>query len=522
MTTPEAGNVMRRPTDRDPVKVRIGLILLGIGLAMILSELAIRASWALFGEAEAQNWIDPRCRTSDAVPLRAGESFTGFYQFDDLILRRWVPDSKGIQLAVRPDGSEGEPITISTNEHGWRDVPHSLEKSPGTYRIVVIGDSFGEPYRRPLEEGIPRRLEAWLNEQSLERKVEVINLSIAGNSPVDYGLLVRFEAPRFDPDLIVILLFTRNDLSGELLEQTVEVNGRIVYAQEHVDAMRQKYEDAIRSPAIDGSLTWDELETARGEGRLVVAREAADGTRSYEVRLTESRNDAATISRLHCSLQRVSRAYTWLTARLQALETQPDADSPRSMSTYQTPPSPEIEQAWLLYERLLAQMAMDTPTKTRIVFVTLANGDEVYSELFEHGLRSRGLSREEHDPNYPTERAAAICQRNNLNCWFMLPAFKAAAATAEGPLFDGGYDARRVVRKQLRWGHYTTLGYKLVAEAVGQQLLDAGWLVTSSTGPGRSCCVQGSGLGGDSRGLSGGVLEEQQVEDNPRENEVGT
>jgi hypothetical protein len=152
------------------------------------------------------------------------------------------------------------------------------------------------------------------------------------------------------------------------------------------------------------------------------------------------------------------------------------------MSIYRTPPSREIEEAWLLYERLLVQMASDTPTKARIVFVTLANGDEVYPELFEHGLQSWSLSREEHDPAYPTERTTSICHRNNLNCWFMLPAFKAAAATTEEPLFDGGYDPRRVVRKQLRWGHYTTLGYKLVAETVGRQVLDAGWLVKRTAG----------------------------------------
>jgi hypothetical protein len=469
----------RAGTRKDSVKVKLALILFGIGLALVFGELAIRAAWLFFGQAEAQNHIDRSCLPDDVVPLRAGENFTGFYQFDDLVLRRWVPDVRGIQLAVRPDGSEGEPITVFTNEQGWRDVSHPLAKSPGTYRIVVIGDSFGEPYRRPLEEGIPRRLEAWLNEQGLDRKVEAISLSIAGNSPVDYSLLVRHEAPRYDPDLIVILLFTRNDLSGRLLDQTVEVEGRIVYTKEHVDAMRQKYVQAVSSPAIDGSLTWEELEAARSEDRITVAQEAPDGTRSYQVRLSKPRSDTTALSRFHCGLQRVSRAYTWVTVRLQALEDTPDVDSPRSMLIYQKPPGPDIERAWLLYERLLTQMASDTQAGTRIVFVTLANGDEVYPELFEHGLRSRGLSSEGYDANYLTERTTAICQRNNLNCWFMLPAFKAAASTTDEPLFDGGYDPRGVVRKQLRWGHYTTRGYGLVAETVGRQFVDAGWCVES-------------------------------------------
>src|SRR5262245_34882006 len=63
-------------------------------------------------------------------------------------------------------------VSVTTNSKGLNDVEHDYAKTPGTYRILVIGDSYIEALQVPLDETFSRLLETQL---SAARRVEVIS-----------------------------------------------------------------------------------------------------------------------------------------------------------------------------------------------------------------------------------------------------------------------------------------------------------------------------------------------------------
>ena len=97
----------------------------------------------------------------------------------------------------------------SSNGLGYRDDEHSFEKPPGTFRIVVIGDSVGAgllvPDRRDI---FPEIIERRLNEAGIV--TEIINLSVSGYNTQQEVETLRTRGLVYDPDL-VLLAYCLND-----------------------------------------------------------------------------------------------------------------------------------------------------------------------------------------------------------------------------------------------------------------------------------------------------------------------
>lgn len=96
------------------------------------------------------------------------------------------------------------------NNHGWRDRDREFAKPPGTYRVLVLGDSVTFGAIVPAEKVYTRLLEDRLVVEGY--KVEVLNMAIPGWGTDTQLEALRREGVRYQPDL-VILQFTDNDLS---------------------------------------------------------------------------------------------------------------------------------------------------------------------------------------------------------------------------------------------------------------------------------------------------------------------
>ncbi|MBN1297978.1 SGNH/GDSL hydrolase family protein [bacterium] len=98
------------------------------------------------------------------------------------------------------------------NSRGFRSPEFTTDKTPGTRRIVVIGDSrsfgFGVPDRTHL---YADRMAAFLNHLTPNTPVEVINLSVIGYSSFQGRRLMDTLVRDLAPD-IVIAWFGFNDL----------------------------------------------------------------------------------------------------------------------------------------------------------------------------------------------------------------------------------------------------------------------------------------------------------------------
>ena len=102
-------------------------------------------------------------------------------------------------LDIRWNGS-----VFRTNRLGFRTPEVSLEKPAGTYRIVVFGSSNSMGYGVSDDEIYLRHLEGWLRSWvGPSHRVEVVNLSVAGDSPSRRLCRLQQEAGRFQPDWLI-------------------------------------------------------------------------------------------------------------------------------------------------------------------------------------------------------------------------------------------------------------------------------------------------------------------------------
>lgn len=105
------------------------------------------------------------------------------------------------------------------NSWGFRDREYALEKPPGTYRVVCLGDSYTFGQGVAIEDTWERQLEGRLNDALAPLRVEVMNFGVqAYNSRNELGML-ESKALRFDPDL-VLLAHLMNDDTWDFLRVT--------------------------------------------------------------------------------------------------------------------------------------------------------------------------------------------------------------------------------------------------------------------------------------------------------------
>ena len=101
---------------------------------------------------------------------------------------------------------------ITINSSGTRGDEIGPKES-GERRIVVLGDSLVLSVQVPVEQTFCRRLEARLNQEAALAPCHyrVINAGVQGYGPVEDWLFYKHVASRFDPDLVLVVLFVGND-----------------------------------------------------------------------------------------------------------------------------------------------------------------------------------------------------------------------------------------------------------------------------------------------------------------------
>ena len=100
------------------------------------------------------------------------------------------------------------------NRYGLRGPAVDLTKPPGTFRILILGDSFTFGAGVADDEPFAAKLETLLNEgrvgNSFGRRYETINAGVSGYNTMDEVTYLQKRWLAFDPDLI-LLTFYLND-----------------------------------------------------------------------------------------------------------------------------------------------------------------------------------------------------------------------------------------------------------------------------------------------------------------------
>jgi hypothetical protein len=199
-------------------------------------------------------------------------------QFD---VEMWRYSTRVKQIAADPQiGHEHRPdvhaflmgVDVAINRHKLRDREIDLERLPGTFRILMLGDSLTFGWGVPIEQTYVKRLEAMITAAGI--KAEVINAGVGNyNTSMEVAYYMA-EGHRFQPDVVILNYFI-NDAEKTPRYETSWLGGisvAYVYFNSRVDALmrmlglgsHRNWHDYLKdlydaSKPISG---WDGVETA--------------------------------------------------------------------------------------------------------------------------------------------------------------------------------------------------------------------------------------------------------------------
>jgi lysophospholipase L1-like esterase len=99
---------------------------------------------------------------------------------------------------------------IHVNRWGMRDRDRTVAKTPGEFRIALVGDSLVEGPQVKADEVMNIRMEKLLQQKGY-KNVSVLNFAVEGIGTTQEYLMYREQIRQFHPDL-VLLAFVANDV----------------------------------------------------------------------------------------------------------------------------------------------------------------------------------------------------------------------------------------------------------------------------------------------------------------------
>ena len=141
------------------------------------------------------------CLMAELMLRFAGYENVVLTQFDADLGRLGRPHLSGMQ------NSEGRNRVVF-NAHGYHDVEHPLQKVPGTFRIIVLGDSFSAGVHVELANTYAQRLvpELAACKSLVGRPIEIVNLAVNGYNLHQIYLTEKDVVPEYSPDLIFVAI----------------------------------------------------------------------------------------------------------------------------------------------------------------------------------------------------------------------------------------------------------------------------------------------------------------------------
>ena len=111
-----------------------------------------------------------------------------------------------------------------TNQFGFNDRDYPLQKAQGTFRILVVGDSFG--WAGGSEGNYTALLETMFERRDGSQKIDVINTGYPGTDTGEQLVMLKKYALQYNPDLVVLGFFAGNDFfEADPNRKRIVVNG---------------------------------------------------------------------------------------------------------------------------------------------------------------------------------------------------------------------------------------------------------------------------------------------------------
>jgi len=341
----------------------------------------------------------------------------------ELALRRFSPQPLGVTLhdpyglamhwpglvQYLPQYHE----TLSFNSAGMRDREHPVEKPEGTFRILLLGDSFIEAAQVAFEESLPSLLERGLRQRTA-RQVEVVSAGVAGWSTDQQLRYLTTYGMKWHPDLVVVAMTLHNDIEENLQEQWHTIRNGVL----------------VTKPVTRSSFL------------------------SYQI--VRIKAWAAARLQLYQLWRRVRHGAVMRQAGVRLAE--------HTVELFREPAPEPIVRGWALTGLLLGQVrSVVEGGGGKLAVVLLPLRFQLTDSLFSRFLANGGL----HPPpvlDTPQREATRLASGLGIPVIDLLPTFRQWVA-------DGG------ASPYLEWdGHWNQIGHRLAAERVVSGLLERGLL----------------------------------------------
>jgi len=346
------------------------------------------------------------------LPLGAYKS-APFRQYDPVVGLSLMPDRNVIHHRGCFAGE------VVTNRWGMRDRDRTREKSPGEFRIAMLGDSAVEAVQVKPAEVVNRQMEQLLAAKGY-KNVSVLNFGVEGIGTTQELVMYKEKVRQFRPDLVLVM-FSWNDVMNNSSTLQPKSYGIHTWYSPYYDL------------GPDGKLSFRPVESL-----------SFGSVRSYLE---------------HHSVLTYYLERMWLTVDFSPSKWK---GIPVYFGTYGDPLDGEWSQAWLTTEKVMT-LLRDTVTQDGSKFMLLAWPDfaDIDPQWRARMVKQVGQVPDDFSPFKPEERIKSIAERNHIAFDFIAPYLQSYRDQhgLQWPYFSFSCDP-----------HYSALGHRVSAEAIVQKL----------------------------------------------------
>lgn len=413
------------------------------GLLANLALSAVALAAALVG-AEAA------LRVAYRAPLHRGSRMFVFYQHDPLLGWRTKPNARG--MFVKDEFA----TFLEFDSRGARGPGRPAAAAPGSYRILVLGDSFAEGYTVGFadlfSEAMSREISA-----ATGRRCESVNCGTTGYSTDQELLLFREAGAYYRPDLTALLVFDNDVWHNTCTESYERAKPRFLVEG---DSLR------LTNTPVPAPPSWETAGPGAGGAaappRLSAKLRAALGEESYLYNLVRTRY--RTLEAMMRARRAARGAAPPRSDEERDAVARPAAgvEIPGEFRVYEKDPVPEVAEAWRVTEAILAAFAREARAAgSELLVVYVPRGERIRPEHWRATERRYGIARDAWDLARVAAGLRDVCARHAIDFIDPTERFVAedAAARAEGERLYYAQD-----------GHWTARGHALAGRVLAAEI----------------------------------------------------